>query len=637
MALAPAAAAALAVLSALRVPGPLSPRNASYVIEASLDERAHTVVGRELITWRNLASGPASELVFHLYMNAFKNEGSTFFREARGEHREDDHFDPHGWGAIDVKHILVDGVDLTSRFTVDDTLGRVPLSEPIVAGDDAVIEIEWTTLLPKVLSRAGYVDDYFAVTQWFPKIGVYECAGAACAWRAGQYHWNSEFFADFGVYDVAIDVPARFVVGATGVPTGDERKGDRRRLSFHAEDVHDFAFAACPRFLERTEKVGDPWGSVEVVLLAIPGHADEEARHFATARAQLAELERRLGPYPYSRLTIVDTVAGGEGAGGMEYPTLFFTDHMASPRGVHALEFVTAHELAHQYFQGIVASDEVEEAWLDEGLAQTATEWGLGRQFGAEGSIYDLAGHRLSATEADRIGLRMRRAPEPIDQPSYAYVDNDSYGSASYERTHLLLRTVETLVGSERYEAGMRRYYEGARFGHPHGEEFVRRFDEGAGAAELAGFWRAGLSSGSALDYEVLSVATRERVPEAGLYDVDGGERREVSTEAPANGWVSEVVVQRRGELVAPVTLRTRLEGGEVRVDHWDGGSDGRRWKRFVIEGEKKAVSAELDGLPLDLRRWNDGRLAEPERGPGWRLDGGYALLVSTLLAVVGY
>jgi hypothetical protein len=119
-----AATVSLPAVGALRVPGPLSPRNASYRLEASLDAEKKVVTGRERLSWRNLASQPARDLVFHLYMNAFKNEASTFFRESKGKHRSS-HFESHGWGDIEVTRITVGGVDVTKRFVVDDTLGRV--------------------------------------------------------------------------------------------------------------------------------------------------------------------------------------------------------------------------------------------------------------------------------------------------------------------------------------------------------------------------------------------------------------------------------------------------------------------------------------------------------------------------------
>ncbi|MCU1282048.1 MAG: peptidase rane alanine aminopeptidase, partial [bacterium] len=219
----------LVTLTALRVPGPLSPRNANYTIHASLDEKDKVVKGKERLHWKNIASGATDTMVFHLYMNAFKNDQSTFMKETKGEdvHRGQK-AKAKGWGAIDVTKLVIGGVDVTKDFKVDDTLGSVKLPAPVGAGDEVDVDVEFTTKMPKVFARTGYHDDFIAVGQWFPKIGVWDCAAgphghpATCRWRAHQHHLNSEFFADYGVYDVDVEVPKNWVVGASGVLTSEK-------------------------------------------------------------------------------------------------------------------------------------------------------------------------------------------------------------------------------------------------------------------------------------------------------------------------------------------------------------------------------------------------------------------------------
>jgi hypothetical protein len=619
----------LAVAAALRVPGPLSPRNANYRIEARLDTDAHVVTGRAHLSWRNPTAQPARELVFHLYMNAFKNELSTFLRESRGVHRRS-HMEKHGWGAIDVTRISVDRVDLTAALRVDDTLATLPLAAPVAGGATVEIDVEWKTTLPKVFARTGWHDDFYAVAQWFPKIAVFDDG----KWRAHQHHLNSEFFADFGVYDVTLDVPARFVVAATGVILSETAQGERKTLRVRAEDVHDFAFVACPRFRVTTEDVG----GVEVALYGLPGHAANWPRHLAAARVALDELGRRLGPYPYARLTIVDVPMGAEGAGGMEYPTMILTAEVPVPRAVHLPELVTLHELAHQWFYGMVASDEVEEAWLDEGLTETMTDILLSRMFGSAAADYEIAGHRLSHTEASRLGYRRYAAIDPPEQRAFDFLSLSSYGAITYAKTDALMRTVEGLIGAERFERGLRRYFETWRFRHPRADDFVAAFDAGAGE-DLGWLWDATLRAAKPLDYEVLSIETRARPPAAGLFDVDGGARSEL-TPQPDKGspHVSEVVVHRRGEVAFPVEVRVVFADGQERRERWDGGrSDGARWRRFTYEGAQPAAWAAVDPVALDGDRWNDGRRATDDAAPRTRVESVWQLALSTLLATVGF
>jgi hypothetical protein len=626
-------ALAMATVAALRVPGPLSLRNASYRLSASLDEKSHLVTGRAQLTWRNVAAAPADELVFHLYMNAFKNEQSTFWMESHGEHRRSKS-EKHGWGLIDVTRVRVGGVDLTARWIVDDTLAFLALSQPIAAGATVEIELEFTTRLPRIFARTGYVGDFFAVGQWFPKIGVFDGA-----WRAHQHHLNSEFFADFGVYDVELDVPSDFVVGATGVEvppvTDAARPPGRKQVRFHAEDVTDFAWFASKKFHDDAEA----WRDVRIRLLSWPGHEAQRVRHFAAAKAGLAELERRLGPYPYAQLTIIDVPDDAEGAGGMEYPTLFTTLSWPVPDGIHLLELVTVHELAHQYFQGMVSSDEVEEAWLDEGFTEAMTDFGLSAQFGRSGSFLDFAGHRLSHTDGSRLGYRRHGDIDPPALPSFAFLDNGSYGTITYAKTNLILRTVEGLLGPARFEAGMRRYFEGWRFAHPRRDDFLNAFKEGAGA-DLGPFFHATLDGSELLDYEVLGVSAERTRPPAGLYPADGGVREVEPPSRDSGPWRSEVVVHRRGTLVFPVEARVVFADGSERRERWDDVADGPRWMRWQYQGAQPVAFAEIDPehkVALDVSRLNDGLRREPDAAPRRRALGMVARVLSALLGAVGF
>ncbi len=631
----------MTVVSALRVPGPLSPRNASYQIHARFEPDKHELTGHERLTWRNVASGPATQLVFHLYMNAFKNEASTFYRESHGKLRFTD-AEKHGWGAIDVSKIVVAGQDLTAKWKVDDTLATVELPAPIAPGATVEIEVDWKTVLPKVYARTGYHEDFSAVAQWFPKIGVWDCdGGQGCRWRAHQHHANSEFFADYGVYDVELDLPGKFVVAATGVPTGETAHGDRKTLAFHAEDVHDFALMVCPRFVVHEDQFTDALGQVKVLLYAIPGHEANAPRHLASVKLALDEMTRRFGPFPYARLSVIDIPTGAEGAGGMEYPTLITTFDAPVPSGVHLPELVTVHEFAHQYFYGMVGSDEVEEAWLDEGFTETSTGWGLDRLFGASSGEWEVLGHRMASTEMARLSYRGRADLDPLETRAFEFVSNGAYGAITYSKTAVSLRTLENFLGAPKFEGAMRHYYETWRFRHPRIDDFVHAFDEGAGE-DLSWYWTPILRSSQVLDYQVLSVDVRPKRTLAGWFDAPGAARKEV--ELPKHEktpYSSEVVVHRRGELIFPVELKVVFADGSEKHEKWDGGhADGPRWKRWTYESDHKVVWAEIDPdrrVPLDVKRWNNGLRAEPDAAPRRRVVGAWEQVVSTVLALVGF
>jgi hypothetical protein len=502
-------------LAALRVPGPLSPRNASYRLRARLDEANHRVAGEGLLTWRNLERKPADKLVFHLYQNAFKNHASTYIYET-GPQLRGDEMPERGFGAIDVSTLKINGKDVLAQAVVDDTLLTVPLEKPV--GPSATVEVQFsfTVQLPRAFARSGWAESFHAVTQWFPKIGVFDCEDT-CRWRAHQYHGVTEFFADYGVYDVDIDVPEDTVVGATGVLVASKREGGRRIDSYHAEDVHDFAFFTDPRFIEVKDRIADELGGVEVRLLTRPGHEPYSARHLAALRASLLEAERRLGVYPYSNATLVIPPWEGRGAGGMEYPTLFSSEPLPAPAGVRLMDDVTAHEFLHQYFYGLIGTDEVEEAWLDEGLNETFTGWVMDRMFGARCSSIDLPYLCLSSTDKAWAGYRTTTRRFPIATPGFV-LGGASYGLITYAHTTVVMRTLERYLGEERMSAALRRYAERFRFRHPRKSDFTATISEGAGE-DLSWFFRQALDSTRVADYQILEAKSREHTLAGGFYD----------------------------------------------------------------------------------------------------------------------
>ncbi len=338
----------------------MTPPIASYEISCRLDTDRKTVEGTELLTWTNRTTRAADTLQFHLYLNAFRNTRSTLWRESRGESREGRMLE--SWGSVEILRMtLQDNTDLLptlSSISPDDgnpddrTVAEVRLPRAVSPGETISVAIDFRSKLPRVSRRTGYKGDFYLVAQWFPKIGVLQESG----WNCHQFHALSEFFSDFGDYDVAIDVPARYKgkVGATGRLV-DERaasSGDRVIYRFRQVSVHDFAWTADPAYLvvkDRFHEAG--LHDVDLTLLLQPEHSRQGERYLRAARAAISGYGRVLGAYPYDTLTIVDPPWGARAAGGMEYPT-FITGgtSVSAPASVHSPEGVTIHEFGHQFF-----------------------------------------------------------------------------------------------------------------------------------------------------------------------------------------------------------------------------------------------------------------------------------------------
>jgi hypothetical protein len=303
----------------------------------------------------------------------------------------------------------------------DRTVFSVDLPEPLGTGETVKVQIEWQSQLPRVRRRTGYKDDFLLVAQWFPKLGVYE---AGRGWNCHQFHAHTEFYSDYGTYNVKLDLPIEYEgkIGASGVKMNDTAKGDRIEVRFVAPSpgdqrrvdafgkrplVHDFTWTADPRyevyrqifkfkewaerFPSEVEKARAMFGEephlrdVDVTVLIHPERLGQAERHFRATCAALFFYGLWFGEYPYEHITVVDP-AWGAAAGGMEYPTLFTCGtRLFTSEDMHQPESVTVHECGHQFWYGLVGNNEVEASWLDEGLnSYTDAEvmhrvWGLDR------------------------------------------------------------------------------------------------------------------------------------------------------------------------------------------------------------------------------------------------------------------
>ena len=638
-----------------------------YKIDAQLkldeEQRPTIVEGREVLTWLNNSPDLITELQFHLYLNAFKNQKSTFFVESGGELRGDS-FEPGQWGWIDIASMKIeDGEDLTNKIEFihpdddnkdDQTVIRTPLATPVAPGARITLDIDFTSRLPRVFARSGYWGQFAMVAQWFPKIGVWEKVGDRHAEKAGwnchQYHATSEFYADFGVYDVNLTVPPSYKdkVGATGKLRSQRDNQDGSiTYNYFQEDVHDFAWTADPNYIKvtRTFKAADhvsaleldEWmgrlglpkeqiwlKDVEVTLLIQPEHSSQIDRHFKAAFNAIKYFGLWYGKYPYDTLTVVDPPHGGSGAAGMEYPTLITAGTTWWPGKDQNPEGVVVHEFGHQFWYGLVANNEFEESWLDEGFNTYSTGKVLEAAYGAD--HFSLRFDSLPVAYIpmdvphpieDRFFTLQGKFNDPILKPSWKFYDTMSYGINSYPRTDLTLRTLERYLGQDLMSRVMREYQQRWRYRHPASQDFFDTVNSVTGA-DMSWFFDQFVKGTQTLDYAVSNVSIHPVREKAGIFDKDG-QRSEVKVEEKEHEggpYETEISVRRVGEAYFPVELLFRFEDGShvvaVPLGIRDSAIQYRlkdslgpewteewaikdRWKEFKFTRESKLAVAQVD------------------------------------------
>jgi hypothetical protein len=572
-----------------------APDVASYTLAVTLDPAAKTVRGAGTIAYRNPSPDTLDEIWLRLYLKAFSSPDSVWMRESGGAHRGYSAEDAHG--DITLTRLAVrGGPDLLASSTITDTLLRAPLPAPLGPGELLELEVAWESELPRVFARTGYGgrdDTFFMVGQWYPKLAVYDSG----RWDTEPWHTNSEFFHDFGRYEVAVTAPAEYVVAGAGVPAGEpEAAGEARTHRFVAEGVTDFAFAASPDFVARSARSGP----TEVVLYDLPRAGGDAERYLAAAVESLAAYGAWYGAYPHPRLTLIDVPDDAGGAGGMEYPTLITGGTLGMPAQAGFLELVVAHEIAHQWWPMQTATNEGREPWLDEGLTEYSgmrfmLETGRGLFLGLPQSAaaYDLAAY---ASEP-----RVR-----ADLPAWEY--EGEYGIAVYNKPAVSLLTLERVAGTERFRAAMAAYLAEWRYRHPTAADFRAVMERELG--DLSWFFDDLIGGTGVIGYRVAPI---ENGP--------GG---------------AAVTVERTGEVAAPVDVRVRFASGREETRTLAGGEPSTTLRFPAGDPVREAVADPDQKLYAELDRRDNGAYADARLGPMAAFGARLAFWLQTIVHTVG-
>ncbi len=613
-----------------------------YEIEVTLDPESRRLDGRETIRWTNPGSGPVDVLPLHLYLNGFSHEQTTWARSAPRGFVDIDallerHDDPWGW--IEPSAIQREGHDLDWRPIAPDdgnpndrSLIEVALVRPIAPGETIEIEIEFEARLPVPIARTGGRDDYFFVGQWFPKVATYESAGVGGAiedgFTAHQFHGPTEFYADFADFDVRIGVPAGWAVASTG-KGGSEPGAAAGGMAWHRyrqRAVHDFAWATGARMVDvvSTHQPAGSGGPVEIHVFFPAGVEDQVAAWTEAARGSLDVMGARVGPYPYETLTMVFGPWWAGPTFGMEYPTLFTADagdpfwESGPMSGVPMNEATITHEFAHQYFQGMVASNEFEEAYLDEGLTEF---WGyeiMATLYGDEGGMGRLFGRGLGVSAYESMTLPGGSMPEPVwSGPSYL-TRRGSRFRQFYNVPAATMHTAGALFGRETVDRVFARYFERWAFGHPRFEDFLVVARETADDA-FADFVLEAFSEHILPDYRVESLETEiwERprgrlVTPTGIIEPVPRSRDAEESDEMALAGLDPVAREQEGRLVVEILDpgwtrgAARSPGGiERRAVEPGRGAPEADWQ--AEEGEFHVSTVRLEGsgwahLPVEVR-----------------------------------
>jgi hypothetical protein len=598
---------------------PLSVRQTQYTIEAALNPETRIVTATMKTFWVNMSGDIVPDIRMHMYMNAFKDKMSTMNKEL-AETRVVTESDN---GKIDIKSFTDrSGNDLIPRMKFispddcnpyDQTVLEVLLPKPANPRDTIFLNISFETKLPSLTRRTGYSDDFFFVGQWFPKIGVYEPAGMRYAikggWNCHQFHANSEFYSNHSLYNVKITVPQKYIVGTCGMLMAESDSvdgGKNKTLTYRAEDIVDFAWTAWPGYNVFT----DQWRNTKITLL-IPGERISQVkRQFDAAKYALEYFDKYVGPYPWPYLTIVDPPSKGARSGGMEYTTMFtsLSSYMI-PRFIHFPEMVTIHEFGHAYFMGILASNEFEEPWLDEGVNSFFEGRIVDHYYGENSGMIDHPFLKMSDKTMLRNPYVHGHGREVVSNNEYSWNYPDgTYGMLSYDKTATWLYTLKGIVGEETTNEIFKEYYRRWAFKHPSGRDFVNTVNDvvtkihgNKFGPDMNWFFSQTLYGTGLCDYKVAGIINRP-------YPSDKNDTIKKSEYGRQYKSVAEL--ERAGEVMLPVDVLIHFNNGDEIKESWDGKS---RFKNFEYTGIRKIEWVKIDPeykITMDIN-YNNNSMTE--------------------------
>lgn len=532
---------------------PLSPRTVGYRISAKLDTDSHIIAGKEQIYFLNTSNKAIQSIQAHLYLNAFASNQTPMESEIAPLRRMlKIPVNRKTIGYCRILHLTVNFSSVLHTLEVNNTVGTFSLPYPLKPGESTLIEIEFETRLPRLLLRSGYAGTFHMIAQWFPKLGVLEQNGE---WDCPQYCGNGEFYSDFGVYDVAFNVPEGFDVVATGIKQQEATANHRNVFHFYAEDVHDFVAAVWDQFKFRKRTVED----CQLTVAYPPGHEAVSLREMDALEGTFRWYNTHIGAYPYPAYTVIDTPFCALPASGMEYPMVCTGFALKLfPEWFRLPEETVVHEFGHSYFQGMLASNEFREAWLDEGINTYMTALIMEDLYG-KCNFNSLP--RFCADGFERMlgkDYSLLRYQKP-DQPANTYSDRNAYTQASYSKVCLLLKTLENIIGKEKIIGIIKDYFNLFRFTHPLGSDFLTVFNRHTGN-QFAHLMDSMIHSDTLPDAAVLRVTQKTNPPFKGFVP-----EKTAYMEAPnPTGTVQFTVFLVKENLPLPVPYRLSFSDGTV-------------------------------------------------------------------------
>ncbi len=441
-----------------------------YDMDIILDTESKALLLSQSVEYVNRSEETFDKLYFHLYPNAFKDKGVAPFSKEEIEGSVSPGPYPNGFspGGIEIESVLSGDKSLRHEYSgKGDGLLRVFLNAPIQPGESAQISLKCKVKLPNCVSRFGYNEDSYNICNFYPIAAVYDDEG----WNLDPYYMIGDpFYSESSDYTARISIPKNYSLATTGRQTKvNEGASGMQTVTVSAKAVRDFAFVAGKKATILSRQVGN--------TTVYSYFTDKKGGLLAldVAAESIKVFNDMFGEYPYGQFSVVQA---NFYIGGMEYPNIVLIDEALYKReNFDSLEYVVAHETAHQWWYGLVGNDEIDEPWLDEALTEYSTIKYYEKRYGKDtrDSIFTARIKNMADMVAS-ISAQRR-----FDLPVFEYENLLEYSCLVYSRGAMMLLALEEKMGEPFFAAALKEYYESNKFGIATKDELLDKFNAYSG------------------------------------------------------------------------------------------------------------------------------------------------------------
>lgn len=476
-----------------------------YTMEVSLDAETANYSGTQSLVYTNNSPETLYKVFYHLYFNAFQPGSEMAIRLKNSPDRNTrfkvdlDSLTKEQQGFLNVSNLTQDGMAV--KTVNSETILEVLLNEPIPPGGSSTFKLEFEGHVPDVIRRAGKNSAEgvaFSMAQWYPKMAEYDLEG----WNADPYT-GREFHGVWGDFDVKITLDKEFMVAASGyLQNADEigkgysdrkkAKSKKGKITWHfvAPQVHDFTWAADPEYIHDTHP-GPDGVTLHFFYKNDPEIIDNWKKLQPHTAQMMAYYNEKIGPYPYKQYSVVQ---GGDG--GMEYAMLTL---ITGGRSYNSLFGVTAHELAHSWFQHVLATNETKHEWMDEGFTSFISSL-AGNEILEQNREFPLEGSYRGYFQLAASGGEM-----PQSTNANRFYHNYAYERSAYSKGSVFLGQLGYIIGFEKLFETLQTYYAEWKFKHPLPNDF-RRIAERVSGLHLQWYLTDWTQTTNKIDYALSEV-----------------------------------------------------------------------------------------------------------------------------------